>query len=702
MRIATAEDLEAILSLDDALWVATGCPLDTVRADRTFLSLLDIDDNRRIMCYEVRTAIRWLLSVLRDRSGIQTGSDSIAASAVDAESEDGARIVTALEKLVAHNHSGSTVSLAEVRAVETDVAERPVSESGVVLPSAPEDPQVQAFLSDVVATLGGAEHPSGTRGVDQEALAAVGRQSAAYLAWREERAADPAILPVGEATDEAYALLARLEPKIDQYFALCAALEIDERIVKRLKSSEEELALLDPEDRGSLTRVMTRSPIAAPAPDAALPLHRGINPHYERDLAAFVGKVVSPLLGDEAADAESITLEEWEKLRSAFAAHRRWREREPEHQLGRLAEATLREYAAPRYEEAVAALIEHSRATSFDLENLRLVEKLLLFQKHLVEFVNNFVSFPALYDPNGRAIFEMGSLVMDGRHFNLAVRVLDRARHRAVAQRSSMFVLYIAVRQRSGGQPSATERQAPAAGSIETFELAVPVTSGRMRHLTVGKRGIFCDVDGREYDAEVTEILANPISVGEAIDAPFKRIGNLVTTKIESLTAEAQSRLDEATLGSVAAPGTAAAPGVGATTGALAGGGLIAGSGVAIAAVGSMFTYLAGTIANLSVWRVLIGVGGALAAVIVPMTVLAFIKLRRRELSSILEGSGWAINARMRLTRAQCREFTQTPHLPPGSVRLRKRRWLWIVMPLVVVAVGALTYWVLIPLFGSR
>ena len=41
--------------------------------------------------------------------------------------------------------------------------------------------------------------------------------------------------------------------------------------------------------------------------------------------------------------------------------------------------------------------------------------------------------------------------------------------------------------------------------------------------------------------------------------------------------------------------------------------------------------------------------------------------LCRRELSAILEGSGWAINARMRLTRKQGKAFTQRPRSPKGA-----------------------------------
>jgi hypothetical protein len=62
--------------------------------------------------------------------------------------------------------------------------------------------------------------------------------------------------------------------------------------------------------------------------------------------------------------------------------------------------------------------------------------------------------------------------------------------------------------------------------------------------------------------------------------------------------------------------------------------------------------------------------------VILPALVTAVVKLRQRDLSPLLEGAGWAINARMLLTPKQSRYFTESPPFPPRSrgVRRRSRR----------------------------
>jgi hypothetical protein len=48
-------------------------------------------------------------------------------------------------------------------------------------------------------------------------------------------------------------------------------------------------------------------------------------------------------------------------------------------------------------------------------------------------------------------------------------------------------------------------------------------------------------------------------------------------------------------------------------------------------------------------------------ALVVPATISAYYKLSKRDLSAILEGSGWGVNARMKLTKKQASTFTHRP-----------------------------------------
>jgi cytochrome c-type biogenesis protein CcmH/NrfG len=82
--------------------------------------------------------------------------------------------------------------------------------------------------------------------------------------------------------------------------------------------------------------------------------------------------------------------------------------------------------------------------------------------------------------------------------------------------------------------------------------------------------------------------------------------------------------------------------------------------------------------------------------VLVPTAIVAALKLRRRDLSAILEGAGWAINARMRLNRRQRRQFTRLPSYPEGAVGTPGRRWLLTVLIVLLLAALGVLAWQLL------
>ena len=113
---------------------------------------------------------------------------------------------------------------------------------------------------------------------------------------------------------------------------------------------------------------------------------------------------------------------------------------------------------------------------------------------------------------------------------------------------------------------------------------------------------------------------------------------------------------------------------------------MLLGGGLAIAALGSALAYMSNKLAE-NPWAILIGVVIAVLAVMCPISIVAFVKLRKRNLSAILEGSGWAINARMRLTRKQGKAFTQRPRYPKGAKGVHPMRWGLLVAVVVVLAI---------------
>jgi len=678
LRIDSAEQLAQAVELDPAHWVATAAPTDTINCDLTLIDLLDVDRSGRLTCDEVAAGIRWLLAALADTSGVDAHSTTLELAAVNTDTDDGRRIHEAATKMLARSGEPdrSAINLDEVRKIKAQVEATPVSEAGVVLPEAADDPDIRRFLADIVAATGGAPHPSGIDGVAAEQLdefIAAGRD---YLAWyRQGQVGDRQttdICPLGDATAAAYAALEAVRPRVDLFFAQCEAAALDERLVQRMGWTEAELKDLDLDNAEAIERVLREAPLAPASGERILRFGDQVNPYDAERIERFRRLAVEPAVG---IDLEAMTAAQWQQVKSFFEDHRAWAATIRGEQVAGLGVGRLQEYQDERFARAVNELIAASAETTFVLENIRLTEKLILCQSRMIDLANNFVSFPHLYDPGRRAMFETGTLIMDGRRFTLAVEAADPKAHAAVAGTGSMFLLYVEV------DPAAEQAK---------YHVAVPVTSGGKGNLCVGKRGVFFDLDGAKHAARVVHIVENPISLREAMVAPFKRLGRLFTGKIESLTTAAQKKLD--TQATAAIDKTAGTPAPAGQSQALARGGMLVGAGVAVAALGSALAYIVNTLKQMfygaGFWTYVCSILAAVGVVVLPTTILAFIKLRRRDLSAILEGSGWAINARMRLTRGQSLFFTQRPDYPAGSRGIR-RPGLWALVALAVIAAMA-------------
>ena len=671
LRIETSEDLQRAVELDEAHWVATNAPISTINCDDAFLKVLDSDQNGRITAGEVKSAIRWILEVLCDRRGLDAKSDSISLEAISTDTESGRRIHQTVRRLLDRPDHPETeaLTLSEVQQVKAHVESMPVSAAGVVLPEAATDQQTRQFITDVIAVTGGAVHPSGARGLSEAQLEEFLTGAAAHLDWLEtgeipQGQETTSIMPMGRQTSLAFEILTVFRPKMDQYFAQCEAAALDERFVQRMGWTGDELQDLDFDDPKVIEDVLKKAPLAKPRPERQLRFDETVNPYYAELLDRFRVEVCEPLLGPVG---QTLSGGQWLEIKSAFADHQGWCDARVDGAFDTIDCEQLRRYLDERFVAAVRSLIADRTEAAFVLDNICLTEKLLLYQINLIDLANNFVSFPHLYDASRRAMFEMGTLVMDGRRFNLAVRVDDRPSHLEVARSSNMYVLYVQI--------------TPGAGR-DSYEVAIPVTSGGRGNLCLQKRGVFYDLAGFECDARVVHIITNPISIGEALVSPFQRLGRLVTGKIESFASAAEKKLD--TTASAAMTRVAAAPPTQPSTG-LAVGGILMGAGVAIAALGSAIAYIAKSLTEASWLAIIVVVLGAVLLVALPTAIVAFLKLRSRNLSAILEGSGWAINAPMRLRRNQRRLFTHRPKYPKGAGGIHGLVWLLVAGALLVI-----------------
>ena len=155
----------------------------------------------------------------------------------------------------------------------------------------------------------------------------------------------------------------------------------------------------------------------------------------------------------------------------------------------------------------------------------------------------------------------------------------------------------------------------------------------------VGRNGIFYDRNGDDWDATIVKVIEHPISVRQAFWSPYKRVGRMIGEQIEKFAAAKDKAVEEsagakvATLGAPAAePGKAPTP---FDVGKFAG--IFAAIGLALGAIGTALAAVLSGFLSLSLWQMPLAVGGILLVISGPSMLIAYMKLRQRNLGPILD-----------------------------------------------------------------
>jgi N-acetylglutamate synthase/N-acetylornithine aminotransferase len=245
-----------------------------------------------------------------------------------------------------------------------------------------------------------------------------------------------------------------------------------------------------------------------------------------------------------------------------------------------------------------------------------------------------------LYQENSLAIFQMGTLRIDGRELDLCFHVESEAAHAALAGRSNCCVLYLKLVRPSGQ---------------ETRSLCAVVTAGKVAALYPGRNGVFCDRDGLYWEATVTKVIEHQVSLVEAFWSPWKKLGEGIAATVKKFLGERQ-KTAESNLATLTTP-QKDAEAQQARGAALASS--VAAIGIGVGMVGAAFASLMAVVSTMVWWQLIVSLVALVLVVSLPSMVLAWFKLRQRDLSAILNASGWAINRPMRFSVARARAFTR-------------------------------------------
>ena len=232
--------------------------------------------------------------------------------------------------------------------------------------------------------------------------------------------------------------------------------------------------------------------------------------------------------------------------------------------------------------------------------------------------------------------------------------------------------------------------------------IAAAFTAGDSDFLMVGRNGVFYDRKGQDWDATIVRILEHPISVRQAFWAPYKRLARLIGDQMQKLAA-ARSRAadDRRALQAIS------------TTGKMADGkvvppspppfdvakfaGIFAAIGLAIGAIGAVLASIMAGILKLAWWQYPIVIAVIILVISIPSVLLAWLKLRKRNLGPILDANGWAVNAHAKINIPFGTSLTAAARLPENAERslvdpFAEKKSPWKLYLFLLLALGFLVY----------
>ena len=649
VHFESGADLANIDQLDQKLWAALSCPTRGIEFDARTLDLIDTDKDGRIRAPEIVAAVKWACGMVKNPDILLQSAGTLDLSAINDATPDGKQLLASAKQILANLGKKDATAIAIEDADPAKVfTGTQFNGDGIVPADSAADDATKAVINDIIACHGSENDRSGKPGISQAKVDAFFADAAAFADWSKKAETDAAnILPLGDGTAAASTAFKAIKAKVDDYFSRCRLAAFDQRALAALNRQESEYLALAAKDLSITAAEVAGFPLARIEAGKALPLKDSVNPAWAGTVAALNAAAIKPLLGEKAALTEA----EWTTVSAKLAAYDAWASGKAGASVEKLGLARVREILGGKAKETITALIAKDKSLEPEANSIASVEKLIRFRRDLKQLLVNFVSFEDFYSRQRKAIFQAGTLYLDGRSCELCVNVADAGKHAALAGLAKTYLAYCDCTRPGGAK----------------MTVAVAYTGGDSDFLMVGRNGIFYDRKGVDWDATITKVIENPISIRQAFWAPYKKLVRLIEEQVAKRAAAADADANT----KIGAAATAAANADKAKPEQKkVDVGTVAALGVAFGAVGTMLTtivgYLSGVL-QLPFWQVCLAFAGLLLIISGPSMIIAWLKLRQRNLGPILDANGWAVNGRVKMNVPFGGALTDVAALPAGA-----------------------------------
>ena len=674
VKLTSGQDIAHLDELDPKMWTVLSCPVKGLEIDEKSLGYVDCDGDGKIRINDVVATAKWITRAVKNPDVILDGPNSFNLDSFNQDDENGMKLYNSAKQILANlGKDGNVISIADVADRTAIFAQTRFNGDGVITEASADDAEEKAVIAAIVSSFGGVADRSGAVGVNAEMIEKFYVAVEQYLAWKK---AAPEV-PFGDATDSVIAAYDALDAKVKDFFvrSRLAAFSPDSTAALDVQTSR--IETISAENLTAKTQDIAAYPIARVNGKAEIDLSAPINPAW----AAQFNTVIAAA----AADKKVLTEEDWNAIGAKFAAYTGWKGAKAGAEVEALGLDALNGFAEQNKKDSLLALVAQDAALAEEAGNIESVSKFLYILRDFYRLLRNFVTLQDFYkkDKDVAAIFQSGRLIIDQRECRFCMNVADMAKHNASAATSGMFLVYC----------DCTTKSNPAKISI-----VAAVTVGDIGDLIVGKNAVYYDNAGVEWDAVITKVIDNPISIAQSFWSPYRRMAkaveNLITKsaadKDAKMMADATAKINAAPAAVPAADAKPVAPPFDIAKFA----GIFAAIGMAFGMIGTALSGLVDSMKGMG-WKLSLVFIGIILVISGPAMILAWLKLRRRNIAPLLNANGWAVNAASKISIPFGETLTDAAKFPKLKIKDPYARkgiapWKkWVISLAAVVAVAA-------------
>lgn len=678
VKITSGADIAHLGELDPKKWTVLSCPTTGLEIDEKSLKYIDTDNDGRIRVNDIVATAQWITAAIKDADMLTKGADSIELEQFNQEDANGVRLYNSAKQILANlGKESTTISLAETKDSTAIFAKTAFNGDGVITDLTTSDLDEKAAIAAAVASFGGVADRSGEKGVNAELIEKFYQAMADYTAWQ----AAAVEAPYGADTDKAIEAYNALDAKVKDYFVRAKLASFSPESVAKLDVQAALIETISADNLTGKTEEIAAYPLARLTGKAELAVDVAINPAWAGQFATLMG-IVKP-------KGKTITESDWAAIGAAFTAYSAWKAAKKGAEVEALGLDTINKLMADDKKQALLDLVAQDAALKEAAEGIDMVDKFLHIYRDFYRLLRNFVTFQDFYarSKKVKAVFQCGRLLIDQRECRMCMRVADMGKHNSMAAASGMYLIYCdCVTPTKSGK----------------LTVVAAVTVGEISDLAVGKNAIFYDNDGLVWDAVITKIIDNPISVGQAFWSPYRRLATTIENLINKSAADKDAammkdlntKVNTVPTTAPAAADAKAAPAQPFDIGKFAG--IFAAFGMALGMIGTALASLAKGIFALKWWQLIAAFVGIMLVISGPAMIMAWMKLRRRNIAPLLNANGWAINAASKISIPFGETLTDIVKFPKMKLKdpyAKKglptwKKWLISLSVLVVVVAG--------------